>query len=79
MARAMKGLALLVGTSPRRVIAESTGLSWAPRVVRNLATRELDAGLGALLASIFATGWEQSSSLVLGRSADGCGGDRASR
>jgi len=42
----------------RRVVAAPTGLSWPPRDVRNLATRELDAALGALLSSIFATGWE---------------------
>ena len=42
MARAMKGLALLVGRSLRRVIAESTGLRWPPKDVRNLPTRELD-------------------------------------
>ena len=42
----------------RRVVAAPTGLSWPPRDVRNLATRELDAALGALLASILDTGWE---------------------
>lgn len=42
----------------RRVVAESTGLSWPSKDVRNLPTREPDAALGALVASILATGWE---------------------
>ena len=42
----------------RRVVAESPGLSWPSKDVRNLPTREPEAALGALVASILATGWE---------------------
>ena len=47
----------------RRVVAESTGLSRPSRDVRNLPTREPEAGLGALVASILATGWDPVVSL----------------
>jgi hypothetical protein len=42
----------------RRVVAESTGLRWPPRDARNPPTRELESALGALVASMVATGWE---------------------
>jgi hypothetical protein len=42
----------------RRVVAESEGLRWPPRDVRKLPTRELEAALGRLVASIVAAGWE---------------------
>lgn len=42
----------------RRIVAESKPLRWPPKDVRNPPTRELEATLGALIASIEATGWE---------------------
>jgi hypothetical protein len=42
----------------RRVVAESIGLPWPPSDARNPPTQELEAALGALIASIVATGWE---------------------
>ena len=42
----------------RRVVAESTGLRWPPKDVRKPPTRELEATLGALVATIVAIGWE---------------------
>jgi hypothetical protein len=42
----------------RRVVAESKGLRWPPTDVRKPPTRELEAALGALVASIVAAGWE---------------------
>lgn len=46
------------GDPKRRVVAESTGVRWPPKDARNPPTRELEAALGALFASIVATGWE---------------------
>ena len=40
------------------VVAESEGLRWPPTDVRNPQTHELEAALGALVASIVAAGWE---------------------
>jgi hypothetical protein len=42
----------------RRIVAESNGLRWPPKDVRNPPTRELEAALETLIASIEATGWE---------------------
>jgi len=42
----------------RRVVAESEGLRWPPEDVRKPPTRELEAALGALVASIVGAGWE---------------------
>ena len=42
----------------RWVVAESDGLRWPPKDVRNPPTRELEATLGALITSIVDTGWE---------------------
>lgn len=42
----------------RRVVAESIALPWPPRDARNPPTHELEAALGALIASILETGWE---------------------
>jgi hypothetical protein len=47
----------------RRVVAESVGLPWPPRDARNPPTHELEAALGALIASIVATGWEPVQSI----------------
>jgi hypothetical protein len=46
----------------RRVVAESARLRWPPKDVRNPPTRELEAALGALVATIVATGWEPVAS-----------------
>jgi hypothetical protein len=40
------------------VVAESEGLPWPPTDVRKPQTHELEAALGALVASIVAAGWE---------------------
>ena len=42
----------------RRVVAESAGLRWPPKDVRNPPTRELEATLGTLVTSLTTTGWE---------------------
>ena len=42
----------------RRVVAESAGLRWPPKDVRNPPTRELEATLGMLVSSLTTTGWE---------------------
>jgi len=44
------------GDPKRRVVAKSTGVRWPPKDARN--PRELEGALGALFASIVATGWE---------------------
>jgi hypothetical protein len=46
----------------RRVVAESAGLRWPPKDVRNPPTRELEHKLEGLVASIVATGWEPVAS-----------------
>ena len=42
----------------RRVVAESAGLRWPPKDVRNPPTRELETTLGTLVTSLMTTGWE---------------------
>jgi hypothetical protein len=42
----------------RRVVAESAGLRWPPKDVRNPPTHELEATLGTLVTSLTTTGWE---------------------
>ena len=42
----------------RRVVAESAGLRWPPKDVRNPPTRELEATLETLVTSLTTTGWE---------------------
>jgi hypothetical protein len=42
----------------RPVVAESKGVPWPPKDVGKPPTRELEAALGSLVASIVAAGWE---------------------
>jgi len=46
------------GDRTRRVVAETKGVRWPPRDVRKPPTRELEAALGALVASVVAAGWK---------------------
>jgi hypothetical protein len=51
-----------VTTSPdgrtRRVVAETNGVRWPPKDVRKPPTREVEAALEALVASVVAAGWK---------------------
>jgi hypothetical protein len=42
----------------RRVVADSAGLRWPPKDVRNPPTHELEATLGTLVTALMTTGWE---------------------